>query len=174
MSREKKRQNRQAWIDWVQSRLDDRACRYVNVTLTMKQGVKFGDARLELLTPEAADWNTRNFLNALNRKVLGNSYKRRGRRLRVFDVAEGGDDSTPRDVTEGRRCSMPRAHRHMLIEITPRFTVDEYRNIICKLWRSSRWGYDHIYVKPLESARGSIAYMTKTGLDAIRIGTSTF
>ena len=153
--------NRSAYSDWIVSSIpSDRD--YWFLTLTMKQGIQRNDGMSwEPLTREAADQNVRWFLKEVNREVFGHAYKKYGKRLIVIDSAEGGDGS------------IQRHHRHMLIEKPTRYTDEEWKLLILRAWRKSRWGYRQVEIVRANSRNAVVKYMTKNGGDALCLQNTT-
>lgn len=115
---------REAILKWIS---DVRVPNPVCVTLTEKQFYK--GIRLD---PIRSDQNFRHFLNLLNRKVYGNSYRRFDRRLNVFSVKEVSLND--------------RHHRHCMIEVPTNQTFEQFYSKLEWCWKETDFGYDNIHI----------------------------
>jgi hypothetical protein len=155
MSYLNQRRIKQETIKWVNSSLTARE--YAFVTLTLKQSI-LG----EPLTAGSAQADAGMFLDMLNNRILGNAHRRFGKRLTTYDVTEGGDQS------EKRR------HRHMQIEIPATLSFSEFESLVRKIRMKSRWGDRRVDVQLARDVKHVTKYMTKTGIDAICLDTTSF
>jgi hypothetical protein len=130
------------------------------VTLTMKQGLLTRHGHIAKITEEAASDNVRWFLKNLNRKIFGHAYKKYGKKLIVIDCSEGGGST------------LIRVHRHLIIAKPTWLPEDKFERLIRQHWRLSRWGHHLIEVDRAKNLKGCIAYISKTGSDAIQLDTT--
>lgn len=120
------------------------------VTLTMKQ-VRFegsGPFRTMVrLDAEKASRNLRHFLNALNRKFLGNLGRRQGQRISVIPILEG--------------TKTKHLHYHLVMDSPLRSDPEGiFETTIRNLWSSTHWGDRQVHITSADS--GWIDYITKT------------
>ena len=113
----------------------------LSVTLSMKQR-ELG----EKLDPIKASQNLRHFLNLLNKKTFGNSFKRNGRRVEVIPVLENS-------------CA-GRLHYHLAIRNPNLDRSFWFETQIKHLWSNTRWGYSENKIERYADA-GWIKYITK-------------
>jgi hypothetical protein len=93
--------------------------------------------------------NFRHFMNRLNQRLLGNSFRRFGVRLRVLPIIEGCETSNP--------------HYHCIIDNPFPDRDTEFTNAIKEAWWKTelgRTGRTNILVKRMEDD-GWLRYMTK-------------
>ena len=121
-----------------------------SLTLTMKQYRHEQDGLRHVtrfLNPAVAEQNLRHFLNLLNRRLMTRSEFRKGRRLLVIPILEGG----------GRK----RLHYHLTIDRPPNVTFGEFSEEIEREWSKTHWGDSRIYLQP-NATNGWVNYTTKT------------
>jgi hypothetical protein len=111
------------------------------VTLTMKQRV--GSKKLD---PFDCSRNLTHFSNRLNKKILGNSFTRYGKRIRMIPVLE--------------RSHNQRYHYHTVIDRLDRVGRVEFKDIVVDCWSHTLWGYRKIDLQ-YDISSGWIDYITK-------------
>lgn len=118
-----------------------------SVTLTLKQSVvvRRGRSRFHSrITPDRAVQNFSHFMNLLNRKFYGHSYKRHGKRVQVIPILEGGGTT--------------RFHYHCVLDC-PRPT-DWFDMFVEDCWGQTDYGYDQTDIQPGTDA-GWLNYISK-------------
>lgn len=128
---------------WIWSDLMDHdSSRFLAVTLTMKKSYdrKYNDEA-------ESSANMRHFLNRLNQRVFGNAYRKHGKRLISIPVREVDTEYRP--------------HYHLILERSPQhLTHANYCDLIEGCWKSTRYGYKQIDIKPVTNS-GWVSYITK-------------
>lgn len=115
----------------------------MSVTLSLKQNI-YGE-RLDKIK---AQRNFRHFMNLLNKKVFGNSFRRHGQRIKVIPVLEISRDN--------------RLHYHLAICNPYPDQAIWFETQIEQLWKKTRWGYFQNKIDHGADA-GWIDYITKLG-----------
>ena len=96
----------------------------VGLTLDMKQQVEG-----EKLDHYSASQTIRHFLARLNRKVFGNCNQRRGMKLQVVPVIEGGGNT-------GKRI-----HAHLTISRPDNWNPTDFNRLLLDQWNKCRFSY---------------------------------
>ena len=125
-------------IEWVS---EYRIPNPLSVTLSEKQKVD-----TEWIDNQKSSVNFRHFMNRLNQTVYGKRFLRYDKRLFVFPVQEGTKHT--------------RHHLHLILELPSNYDIDEFRELICKCWSKTRFGYSQVDVKPMID-RGWLRYQLK-------------
>ena len=97
------------------------------VSLTLKQRVD-----QKSINNDISSQNLRHFLNVLNKKCFGNSFKRFNKRLRVLPVLE--------------RSSTGRYHYHLTLQNPFIDNPDKFESMINFTWFNTNYGYRHIHI----------------------------
>lgn len=97
----------------------------------------------------ASSINTKHFLNRLNQKCFGNSFRRFNRRIRSFVVME-------------RNTKGVRHHPHMILEKPPTITEFIWIKLISDCWRKTTFGYHHLDIQPIYNVESLEEYLLKT------------
>jgi len=97
------------------------------VSLTLKQRVD-----QKSINNDISSQNLRHFLNVLNKKCFGNSFKRFNKRLRVLPVLE--------------RSSTGRYHYHLTLQNPFIDKPDKFESMINFTWFNTNYGYRHIHI----------------------------
>jgi len=97
------------------------------VSLTLKQRVDH-----KSINNDISSQNLRHFLNVLNKKCFGNSFKRFNKRLRVLPVLE--------------RSGTGRYHYHLTLQNPFIDNPNKFESMINFTWFNTNYGYRHIHV----------------------------
>ena len=100
---------------------------YFGVLLTLKQR---GDYKS--INNDISSQNFKHFLNVLNKKCFGNSFKRFNKRLRILPVLE--------------RSSNGRYHYHLTLQNPFPDNPDKFEQMINLTWFNTNYGYRHIHI----------------------------
>ena len=93
--------------------------------------------------------NTKHFLNRLNQKCFGNSFRRFNRRIKSFVVMEGNTKTV-------------RHHLHMILEKPPTITESVWLKLINDCWSKTTYGYRHLDIQPIYDVEILNQYLLKT------------
>ena len=113
-----------------------------SITLTMKQRVN--DEKLDKIKSYL---NFKYFMNRLNTKIYGNSFKRYGKRIEVIPVLENSRDN--------------RLHYHILIKRPERISSIRFKFMIKEEWNKTKFGYEEVCFNE-ETNNGWVNYITKS------------
>lgn len=113
------------------------------VTLSMKQNVMG-----EKLDAIKAAKNFRHFMNLLNKKTYGNSFRRHGKKIEVIPVLETSYSG--------------RLHYHLAIRNPYPEKPEWFESQIRNLWSNTHWGYSGIDIQT-GADTGWIGYIAKLG-----------
>lgn len=123
------------------------------VTPTQKQFVSgynnIGYFKTPYIDSITSSVNTKHFLNRLNQKCFGNSFRRFNRRIQSFVVMEGN--------TKGVR-----HHPHMILEKPPTITESVWTKLINDCWSKTTYGYRHLDIQPIYNVETLDQYLLKT------------
>ena len=111
------------------------------VTLTLKQRVDY-----KSINNNISSQNLRHFLNVLNKKCFGNSFKRFDKKLRVLPVLE--------------RSSKGRFHYHLTLQNPFPNNPNKFESMINHTWFNTNYGFRHTYVD-MNIDQGWNDYITK-------------
>ena len=125
-------------------RLMDSIVNPVGLTLDLKQSVD--GQRLDHYT---ASQTIRHFLARLNRKVFGNCNQRRGRKVQVVPVIEGGGNT-------GKRI-----HAHLTIGRPVDWPIDDFNRLLLDQWRKCRFSYHFPKITQIVDDYGWNSYLLK-------------
>lgn len=110
---------RVANLEWIAPKL---TCdRYLAQTLTFKP------YRGGTVSREAAIATLQEFLRRLQRRALGREYSRRRRQLQIVPILEGGTGTFDKHP-----------HLHLLTEIPPEWTTEDFKRLSETSWKSLR------------------------------------
>lgn len=112
-------QQRVANLKWIEPRLTRE--RYLAQTLTFKP------YRGGTVSREAVIATLQEFLRRLQRRALGREYSRRRRQLQVIPILEGGTGAFDKHP-----------HLHLLTEIPPEWTTEDFKLLSETAWKSLR------------------------------------
>jgi len=116
----------------------------VGLTLDMKQQVEG-----EILDHYSASQTIRHFLARVNRKVFGNSNQRRGMKLQVVPVIEGGGST-------GKRI-----HAHLTIGRPVDWNPSEFNRLLLDQWRKCKFSYRFPKISNIVDDYGWNSYLLK-------------
>ena len=114
---------------------------WFGVSLTLKQRLQN-----EHLDELRCSQNLRHFLNVFNKRVLGNSFYRYGKRVEVISVLE--------------RSKNDRLHYHLALKNPFPDNPEKTEHLITEIWIQSHWGYEEIHIDR-NIDNGWIDYITK-------------
>jgi hypothetical protein len=119
------------------------------VTLTMKQARPAAEdpSVIVALDRDAAAQNFRHFLDLLNTRIFGTTFKRHGKRLRVIAVIEHDE--------------ITRWHYHAAIDCPPHIMPGTFSAMISQCWARTDWGYRETSIKA-GADDGWVRYMLKS------------
>ena len=104
------------------------------------------------IDPITSSQNFKHYLNVLNKKIFGNSFKRFGKRIEVIPVVETSMSG--------------RLHYHCSIRNPYPDDPERFENLLIEEWRKTNWGYHEIFVdRTIDN--GWIDYSVKTGFENI-------
>ena len=132
------------------------------VTLAFKQAKQRRDGTYQRINHDVASNNIHHFLNKLNTKAYGNSFKRYGKRIKSVVSLEGG-----------KVCDDKRLHTHFALTYPDYVTSQQdkiaFKHRIVEAWEKTFWGYGHVEFRDIYDGAGWIDYIAKDGTDSINL-----
>jgi hypothetical protein len=116
----------------------------VGLTLDMKQMVK--GEKLDLYS---VSQTIRHYLSRLNRKIFGNCAQKRGRKIQVVPVIEGGGQTGVR------------IHAHLTIGCPDSIEIKWFKLHLIREWQKCRFSYNFHKISQIEDYSGWQDYLLK-------------
>ena len=124
--------------------LMDQIINPVGLTLDMKQMVEG-----EKLDFYSVPQTIRHYLSRLNRKIFGNCAQKRGRKIQVVPVIEGGGQT-------GKRI-----HIHLTIGCPDSIEIKWFKRHLIREWQKCRFSYNFPKISQIEDYSGWQDYLLK-------------